>query len=294
MTTTNSRPRRPARERRCPARRSPRPGFSFIEVLFAVMILGIGFILTAGIFPVAARQLESTADETAAAATARGGFAQLRTAMTAANTPATEGAVRSVSGGAPVLWRAIGGSLISSGDPRFAWVPVYRRDDDSGVARVTIFVVRKRTGSGYRPADLTPSPAAAALDAPAALEPKTVAVTFVRNADGPDVVRFTDPSAPAVAAVAPGSYLVTSSPGALGETAGRVVRVGNYVGVVDGDAVWELMPGNDLKGYAESWYADPMAAMLVGRGYADPADPAKGYDGPSQDVSVYSTLIGLR
>src|SRR4051812_45135556 len=48
-----------------------RGGFSFVEVLFAVMILGIGFILIAGVFPVAIAQTQSNGDETVGAAAAR-------------------------------------------------------------------------------------------------------------------------------------------------------------------------------------------------------------------------------
>src|SRR2546421_8551326 len=46
-------------------------GFSFAEVMFAVIILGVGFIMIAALFPVAIRQSKSTADETSAAAFAR-------------------------------------------------------------------------------------------------------------------------------------------------------------------------------------------------------------------------------
>src|SRR2546421_9504922 len=46
-------------------------GFSFAEVMFAVIILGVGFIMIAALFPVAIRQSKSTADETSSAAFAR-------------------------------------------------------------------------------------------------------------------------------------------------------------------------------------------------------------------------------
>jgi Tfp pilus assembly protein PilV len=46
-------------------------GFSFAEVMFAVIILGIGFIMIAGLFPVAISQSKATSDETSAAAFAR-------------------------------------------------------------------------------------------------------------------------------------------------------------------------------------------------------------------------------
>ncbi len=52
-------------------RHASRPGFSFVELLFAVIILGIGFIMVAGIFPVAIRQSRLTGDETIAAADGR-------------------------------------------------------------------------------------------------------------------------------------------------------------------------------------------------------------------------------
>src|SRR4051794_25922069 len=49
-----------------------RHGYSFPEVLFAVVVLGIGFIMIAAIFPVAIAQSKQTLDETAAAAISRG------------------------------------------------------------------------------------------------------------------------------------------------------------------------------------------------------------------------------
>jgi hypothetical protein len=48
-------------------------GFSFTEILFAIMILGIGFILVAAMFPVAIQQTETSRQETVGAAVARGG-----------------------------------------------------------------------------------------------------------------------------------------------------------------------------------------------------------------------------
>lgn len=49
-----------------------RRGFSFAEVMFAVIIMGIGFIMVAALFPVAIQQTKLTVDESAAAAVARG------------------------------------------------------------------------------------------------------------------------------------------------------------------------------------------------------------------------------
>src|SRR5439155_14838271 len=54
-----------------------RRGYSFPEVLFAVVVLGIGFIMIAAIFPVAISQSKATADETTAAALARSAVTEL-------------------------------------------------------------------------------------------------------------------------------------------------------------------------------------------------------------------------
>jgi hypothetical protein len=53
--------------------RSRQRGFNFAEVLFAVMILGIGFIMVAAIFPVAISQTKTTGEEIVASTLARGG-----------------------------------------------------------------------------------------------------------------------------------------------------------------------------------------------------------------------------
>lgn len=50
-----------------------RHGFSFTEILFAVMILGIGFIMIAAMFPVAIHQTEASNQETIAASLGRAG-----------------------------------------------------------------------------------------------------------------------------------------------------------------------------------------------------------------------------
>lgn len=64
--------RMPNADRRMGRRTSFRPrGFSFTEILFAVMILGIGFIMIAAMFPVAIRQTEAGSQETIAAAVGR-------------------------------------------------------------------------------------------------------------------------------------------------------------------------------------------------------------------------------
>src|SRR3954463_6543668 len=56
---------------RVSASRNARTAFSFTEILFAVMILGIGFIMVAAMFPVALQQTENSTSDTNAANMAR-------------------------------------------------------------------------------------------------------------------------------------------------------------------------------------------------------------------------------
>lgn len=67
-----------------------RAGFNFSEVLFAVMILGIGFIMIAAIFPVALQQTRQTGEEVVASTSARSGvnfMEQVGTAPLVTNLP---------------------------------------------------------------------------------------------------------------------------------------------------------------------------------------------------------------
>lgn len=141
-----------------------RRGFSFVEVLFAIMVLGVGFIMIAAIFPVAISQSKATVEETAAGRVelnAKRVLAAMDIAasfytetlspgLSSDNTfPNNEGTfvpptpdykargiyisardprqVTTAPGNA--LWDAIKGSLIDSADPRMAWTPLFSQDE---------------------------------------------------------------------------------------------------------------------------------------------------------------------
>src|SRR5436305_3589125 len=121
-------------------------GFSFAEVMFAVIILGVGFIMIAALFPVALRQTKSNGDETIAASQARGGTnvvaaiadnsSLLGNATGSAVTFPTFGSDPSCGTFTPqptasfAVWQKLKGSLISGDDPRYAWVPIFIRRVD--------------------------------------------------------------------------------------------------------------------------------------------------------------------
>jgi hypothetical protein len=223
-----------------------RAGFSFAEVMFAVVVLGIGFIMLASIFPVAIRQTQLNTEETVAIATARNGLAVMTEMATQANPayPATPpvGATDElltttwVGGAAPNpndlpdgtslrlgkvvsmkdrripnpanyprrdgMWKAIAGDVIQPGDPRYAWVPLYRRDviysNSGGIGQTRAFpfaqvilvgtAVRNRsTYENYdaiSPGTVTPNPARIDDAQFYPLEPKPVAVRILPLNDG--------------------------------------------------------------------------------------------------------------
>jgi hypothetical protein len=145
--------------------------------MFAVVVLGIGFIMVAAIFPVAIKQSQLNTEETVAIAVARNGLGVVTELATGTNplyvpqpvgstessallvptdVPATindpvgelelnEKAIfgkffsfkdrRLMNQGGTLnfdrrdgMWKAIAGNMVQPGDPRYAWVPLYRRD----------------------------------------------------------------------------------------------------------------------------------------------------------------------
>jgi hypothetical protein len=125
-------------------------GFNFIEVLFAVILLGLGFIMIAGIFPVALKQTTQTANETTAALVARdalrsiqsvadnegagASFAQTPMPAVGAMPPSFSGsaaypgnATYIVTPFSGALLNSFAGNIYYSSDSRYGWVAFYSR-----------------------------------------------------------------------------------------------------------------------------------------------------------------------
>jgi hypothetical protein len=268
-----------------------RAGLTFLEVMFAVAILGVGFIMVSAMFPVAIKQTQATAEETVAASVGPSGIRMIQGVATDANMPPTgpagsPGAFVDLRTGAPAVWNAVRTSMVNSFDARYAWVPLYRRDYGDNFATVAVIVVQSRLQNQYvvgRDVYRQPSDAAST---PAVLEPKSVSLSFTANVTAPDRVSVSGGGADAVAT---GAYLVVAQDGAgTGRGNGRIVRVGNQVGGAGN--TWELMPGDDLKGgtYAPS----SGTGYVVGRAWSDPASPGV-FEGPAQDIGAYVSYIRL-
>jgi hypothetical protein len=159
--------------------------FSFTEVMFAVIILGIGFIMVAAIFPVAIQQNQATSEESGAAAIAKEAAATIAASpQTYPNPPSTwpgpplpagypqslkmfpptvknfvlgsaSGAVAPPAVVVPFVgprWDAIKNNLILPSDNRLAYVPFYRRENGASSAQLIVIGVTIRNRSIYEPA----------------------------------------------------------------------------------------------------------------------------------------------
>jgi type II secretory pathway pseudopilin PulG len=146
--------------------------FTFIEVLFAVILLGIGFIMIAGVFPVAIQQTAAVSDETQSTLIARDAIKKTQAVADAEITgypPQTAGVTYSVfqpTGGtvqafSSNIMQAIGNDGFFTGDHRFGWVGFYRRDlASSPFAQVFVIALENPNFANYvtqyQPGETTP------------------------------------------------------------------------------------------------------------------------------------------
>lgn len=296
-------------------------GFSFTELLFAVMILGIGFILIAAVFPVGLSQSKANFDETHSASLARSAAAEIGKI-----------ANKSVFGSSVVFPLQLPNSnifptsmiahdnMISPSDPRYAWVGLYRRVP--GVAntiQLCLFIVNRPEpftqsdfviNNNVRPLE----PRVVHLDADAT----TFGIAGIGSSPGDNPLN--------AGAAAPGAFVIIAN-AALSDTNGsiltfdntdtadtpdpedytqannhlaaRVVRLGTNIGGTNFDA----FPGYELNNERISYIhptkgkrtvqivsLNDATAYLVGRN----RQPAGGFEGSTMDVAYYTTFIALK
>jgi Tfp pilus assembly protein PilV len=318
--------------------------FSFVEVLFAVIILGVGFIMIAAVFPVAIRQTKSTVDETTGAILARGA-ANLIDQISYYDPsnpnmqymPATAGAVVSFSPAAAATtnaaWQAIRGNVILSQDPRYAFIPFYRRNGVVATpstwdpnAQVFVICVQAQAYSTFTSVTgANPPPYSDVLPKVSAptnycnLQPRQYAVDIEQGTGGgPSTVVFSTFAGAAVgpnptppAGLAEGAFIIISSDGLAGASAGmlngRIYRIGARRPDLDKTATqigYELAPGYDfskdagpdgIMGNGDDINALPAAsAWVVGQSFSDAGNQGAAYDGPAMDVSIYTTYVAVK
>ena len=307
-------------------------GFSFVEVLFAVMILGIGFIMLAAIFPVTIQQAQSSSDETTSAAVAWNAFNLIQETLGDEELPPMgwherPGMVRSfrnpqaarvpsLSANVPDdgtrpygssrphaipgdrLWQRVSADMVVADDPRFAWVGFYRRGIGSDVwrnhAMLIVVVARVRDGTTFELRDVSGTGSVN-------LQPRPVTFDVTSDGQGPlmdQAVVFTGGMKDAVSE---GAFLIIADdptrndPWPSEYESGRVYRIGNHV---EGDK-WELSPDSPYMAMFPR-HTPPngstLATGITGASGFVVGRPAAGasFDGPVQDVAVYSLTIGCR
>jgi hypothetical protein len=300
MTRPNSRPFAPSAAARA-------RGFAFTEILFAVMVLGLGFIMIAAMFPVTIRQTQSTMEEATAAGVAQAAMEYLQsiasedlfpiTVPPAGSPPPTNPDIdradlsepaevlsfndvfyanprKLPSANRPAAWNgkpayfSARGNFVDPKNPRIAWVPMYRRANNSPFAQVFIVVVQARNRDLYvtemdrtgkfpdrNYSDLEPPPDAPAGKLFSTLQPRRVVVGVewgeAKYGMKQGVITI-DPEFRELAAT--GAYLIIAhdpNKGAKakpleekGQSNGRIYQLGNPVDEANG--VWEISPATDM------------------------------------------------
>jgi len=166
----------------CMRRDYVRSGFSFVEILFAIMILGIGFIMVAAMLPPAVIQTQETVDQTVASQVAKNAAEILEQVANNQTMPSTT-SIYSVfqPSAAPIwvfgdvskykdadaaryAWQSIKGKMIYGSDPRYAFTTMYSREfradsnnqaSPPSYAQVYVLVLRARNRDEYSLADVS-------------------------------------------------------------------------------------------------------------------------------------------
>lgn len=253
-------------------------GFTFTEVLFAVILLGAGFIMLAGIFPVAIRQAQTSVEQTTAAAVGKLAVELLRPLVSNGNLPVTGNEVRQLPVG---LEQQVRRDRVLTQDRRTGWTALYRRRANTNYAEIIVLVARVRGGDQF-----VHLPFVTGADTGQPL----VEGAFNWDNAGVSTVTLTSDDG---AAVEDGYVVVAGPDGTNAAFVGNVYRLGFRQ---SGDT-WFLQPG--------AWYDS--SGTLSGKVFVfgragvpdgstpDPYDAVPGsFAGASQAVGVYTTILPLR
>jgi hypothetical protein len=339
MIQTSTDPLRIGRDDRRRLRGSrARRGYSFPEVLFAVIVLGIGFIMIAAVFPVAIQQSKATSDETIAATAARAGVATV-TALgqqasanfqynvlpatgTGAGTPGKVAPITSRPG-SHSSWAMLRGNLVFQQDPRYAFVPLYRRSGDPASpgtwgATAQIYIITVQCRSNARPQGATvsingktavvpqrttqefdlfdygidlnpPPPSGAPITNYNNLAPRRVKIKDIKDnpaGDGLDVLTFdlNNQKKDETGQNLPAA--AAQGCFVIMEATGQIYRLGAPRDEPNG--VWELVPGSDLPD--NTFNVTNVDAFIVGREWVAPYG-TNNFIGNAQDISIFTSFI---
>lgn len=146
-----------------PGRRAHRGGFTFIEVMFAVIVLGVGVVMIATMLPVAIKTAQDTRESAAGTAAIESGFHLIEQSYAEnGNTslpettnggmfpngrvwtyPSVDNPALAPAFPIPPFYQTIG-NRVNSADPTFMWIPFYSRSDAVSPPQVAFVGVRAR------------------------------------------------------------------------------------------------------------------------------------------------------
>lgn len=299
-----------------------RRGFSFVELLFAVLILGIGLIMIAAIFPVGIEQTKANLDSTQAAAIGRTAVGQLSQSGLKTDYPAYNSVIAMQSAPNSSNLQTISeANAICAADPRYAWAGMYYRPDANSNYAQVLFIIGNRSDPYNTTNDLTNLSNGVHY-----FEPRSVNITLTTTAL--TVNGTTAANASNGSAVAPGAFVVVSSftpastdlavtnsaGGTIAVTApdktaaqtklpGLIYRVGEPNGTALG-----FFPGYEFQPVKFSYFntadsqthyvtilqASTATGFVLGRNRIATTGGAGDFDGPVQDVAYYTSFISLK
>jgi Tfp pilus assembly protein PilV len=193
------------------------PAFTFIEVLFAVILLGIGFIMIAGVFPVAIQQTAAVSDETQGTAIARDAIKKIQAVADSLNanvlfpttgtsavpqvwaiTTTTPNVSMLTPANNTGLMAALGADSFFSADHRYGWVGFYRRDSTTAAggppvgpfAQVYVITLQNPNFASY----LYPVPSASQTTISGPIPPPVPPSTYGISPMSPPSATSTPPS----------------------------------------------------------------------------------------------------
>ena len=246
--------------------------FSLVEIMFAVMILGIGFIMIAGMFPVAIQQSQATVAETTGTIVAEGAARVLKAS------PKTW-----LDAGLTANWgpMGMGSQQISASDPKFGFIG-FKRLQTAGISatyQVLTIAVEAKNVSEFPPASFNFE-----------LDAMSHAAAFAINVHTVDPSVITFAAGAARLEAVEGAHVLISQ----GALLGTVLVVGAPVDAANG--IWGLFPGPAIG--AEGAVLPGLNGFIVGRGLRNPvmawdniiASPTYNpYEGPS--IAVHASEI---
>jgi type II secretory pathway pseudopilin PulG len=259
-------------------------GFTFVEVLFAVILLGIGFIMIAGVFPVSIQQTATTIDETTGNTVARGAIDQIQEAINSgmpmpvtvpitggANTPAvwplmlaTPGSRLGLTqlsylGSASFFYPNSNGfaprwsNSINTQDTRFSWVAFYNRQNQPNgqpapYSQVIVIALKNSYFISYPTAPPVPGAGVNITNWTGQDNPPTPQdAQLAIDTTGTPTIAFTNP----IGNDAPGAFAIVEEnpnpvpPNDFTPSAGRIYRLGAQINT----HTYQIQPGTDPQQY---------------------------------------------